>query len=105
VFSRIPNRSLSVASLRFVFVSYLPTCVGLGTVRNVQQFFDIYGIHVPQKTVEHKLCTFVNAGPMHPLFVQHLRLDGMGIDYTKIQYKFQDPTPKKDKEEEEEEEE
>ena len=66
---------------------------GLGKARDVNQFFDIYGIHLKKKTVEKHLCSFVNVGEMHPMFVQHLRPDGMGIDYSKIHYRFKDPRP------------
>jgi len=69
---------------------------GLGTARDVHQFYKIYGIHIEEKTVEHHLCSFVNEGEMHPLFVRHLRPDGMGIDYTKIDYRFKDPRKKKE---------
>ena len=62
---------------------------GLGAVRTPEKFYEIFGIDVVQKTVEGHLCTFVDdSGKMHKEFVPHLRPDGMGIDYSKINYRF-----------------
>jgi [Skp1-protein]-hydroxyproline N-acetylglucosaminyltransferase len=63
---------------------------GLGTSRNVTKFFDLYGIHLTEQTVEQHLCRFVQ-NKMHTTFVEHLRPNGMGIDFSKVSYKFVDP--------------
>mmetsp|Transcript_8778 Transcript_8778/g.19314 ORF Transcript_8778/g.19314 Transcript_8778/m.19314 type:complete len:732 (-) Transcript_8778:592-2787(-) len=71
---------------------------GLGTVRRVEQMYDLLGIHfleIPQ-SVEGHLCSFVQGGVMHNFLVPNLRKDGMGIDWTGIKYEFEDP--KADKE-------
>lgn len=62
---------------------------GIGHVRPIQKFLDTFGIHLETKTVEKHLCRFVGV-PMQKVFVQHLRKDGMGIDYNKIKYQFKD---------------
>ena len=62
---------------------------GLGKARPVTKFFDLYGIHLDTQTVEGHLCRFVS-NSMHSMFVQHLRPNGMGIDYTNVSYKFVD---------------
>lgn len=68
---------------------------GLGSVRTPEKFYELFGIDVVKKTVEGHLCTFVSDGAkMHKLFTPHLRKDGMGIDYTNIDYRFKDPDPK-----------
>jgi hypothetical protein len=66
---------------------------GLGNVRQVQQFFDTFGIHVQNQTVEQHLCRFVGR-PMMDKFLPFLRSNGMGIDYDQISYRFVDPVPK-----------
>ena len=66
---------------------------GTGSVRSLNKFFETFGIDVTNKRVEHHLCTFVQGGQMHKDFQKHLRPDGMGIDYSKIDYKFKDPAP------------
>ena len=60
---------------------------GLGQVRDVQRFFDTFGIHVESQTEERHLCKFVGQ-PMQEEFVPYLRSNQMGIDYEKIQYRF-----------------
>ena len=46
---------------------------------------------VVKKTTEHHLCRFVESGKMHNTFMKALRPDGMGIDYSKIDFRFKDP--------------
>lgn len=64
---------------------------GVGKVRDVTQFFDTFGIDVVKKKVQQNLCSFVQGGKMHHQFLKHLRPNGMGIDYSQIDYKFKDP--------------
>ena len=66
---------------------------GLGGARKVTKFFDLYGIDPLEKTHEHHLCDFVDDGTLHETFVKHLRSNGMGIDYSNIQYQFKDSRP------------
>jgi hypothetical protein len=69
---------------------------GVGLVRTPEKFYELFGIDVVQQTTEKHLCRFVDGdtGKMHKLFHdQHLRRDGMGIDYADIDYKFVDPNP------------
>lgn len=67
---------------------------GIGAVRTPEQFYEMFGIDVVAKTIEGHLCTFVHdGGKMHHLLVPNLRSDGMGIDYTGVNYKFKDPIP------------
>jgi [Skp1-protein]-hydroxyproline N-acetylglucosaminyltransferase len=65
---------------------------GLGKVRKTEKFFEVFGIHVKNQTVEHHLCSFVGK-PMMRVFLPALREDHMGLDYDKIDYKFVDPSP------------
>ena len=74
---------------------------GLGGVRTPEDFYETFGIDVVKKTTEGHLCKFVDgtdwgrdkAGQMHKTFTPFLRPDGMGIDYSKIDYHFVDPVP------------
>mmetsp|Transcript_35613 Transcript_35613/g.35823 ORF Transcript_35613/g.35823 Transcript_35613/m.35823 type:complete len:98 (+) Transcript_35613:331-624(+) len=66
---------------------------GLGTVRTPEQFFSIFGIDTEKETAEDHLCRFVGQ-PMHKMFSEHLRRDNMGIDYSKITYRYKDPDSK-----------
>lgn len=67
---------------------------GIGSVRTPEKFYELFGIDVVKKKTEDHLCTFVDdSAKMHKLFTPHLRSDGMGIDYTDIDYKFKDPFP------------
>ena len=59
---------------------------GLGGVRQPETLMEILGIHVKEHTMEGHLCKFVNSGLMHRLFTPQLRPDGMGIDYSRIDY-------------------
>jgi hypothetical protein len=65
---------------------------GLGKVRKTEKFFEVFGIHVKNQTVEHHLCSFVGK-PMMRVFLPALREDHMGLDYDKIDYQFVDPSP------------
>lgn len=67
---------------------------GIGAVRKPEKFYEIFGIDVAKKTIEGHLCSFVHeGGKMHREFTPHLRPDGMGIDYSQINYQFKDPRP------------
>jgi [Skp1-protein]-hydroxyproline N-acetylglucosaminyltransferase len=67
---------------------------GCGSVRPRERFFTTFGIDVHKKRVEHHLCTFVQGGTMHKQFQAKLRPDGMGVDFSRIDYEFKDPNPK-----------
>jgi hypothetical protein len=64
---------------------------GLGGVRTPELFYDTFGIDVKNKRTQQHLCSFVETGKMHNQFTKMLRPDGMGIDYSKIDFKFVDP--------------
>mmetsp|Transcript_15517 Transcript_15517/g.20214 ORF Transcript_15517/g.20214 Transcript_15517/m.20214 type:complete len:501 (-) Transcript_15517:54-1556(-) len=66
------------------------TKYGLGKVRSKEKFFETFGIHTETQTVEHHLCRFVQTGQMHIMFKKLMRRDGMGVDYSKVTYKFHD---------------
>ena len=67
---------------------------GIGSVRTPENFYLTFGINVVAKTVERHLCRFVDIqGRMHKAFTPYLRSDGMGIDYSKIKFRFVDPAP------------
>ena len=61
---------------------------GLGQARPLAKFFTAFGIHPAERITEHKLCNFVANGRMHELFHQHMRDDGMGLDYDLIHFRF-----------------
>lgn len=61
---------------------------GLGGVRTPELFYSTFGIDVHKKTTRKHLCDFVEAGTMHKRFMPNLRPDGMGINYSKINYKW-----------------
>jgi hypothetical protein len=65
---------------------------GIGKVRELQTFFDVFGIHVSEQRVERHLCKFVGQ-PMQREFIPHLRSNGMGIDYSTLKYRFVDQWP------------
>ena len=65
---------------------------GLGGVRNTSTFYEVFGIDVVNKKTQRHLCQFVR-GKMHKMFMKHLRPDGMGIDYDKIDFRWEDPRP------------
>ena len=60
----------------------------LGAVRTPQQFYKCYGIHMKERITEHRLCEFVTSGNLHDEFTAHLRSNGMGIDYSGIDFRF-----------------
>jgi len=66
---------------------------GIGKVRDPMQFYKTFGIDVVKKKTQHHLCSFVQTGNMHRQFTRFLRSDGMGIDFSKIDYEFKDPRP------------
>jgi len=67
---------------------------GLGGVRTPEKFYEVFGIDVVNKKTEGHLCKFVMEGAkMHKKFTPMLRKDAMGIDYSKIDYQFRDPSP------------
>jgi hypothetical protein len=63
---------------------------GLGQVRPVDLFYNVFGIHPQEERVEKNLCRFVGRN-MHTIWKKALRKDKMGIDYDQIQYRFKDP--------------
>lgn len=58
---------------------------GLGTVRSVLTFMNVFGIHSEKQQVETHLCCFVEHN-MTELFGPALRANRMGLDYSKIDY-------------------
>lgn len=66
---------------------------GVGKIRSPQQFYTTFGIHTKEHRVEPRLCYFVlsHYRGMMKLFLPALREDGMGLDYSRISYTFQDP--------------
>lgn len=65
---------------------------GLGGARTTTKFYETFGIDVVKKTTERHLCQFVR-NKMHDMFMPHLRQDGIGIDYSEIDFKWKDPRP------------
>mmetsp|Transcript_4317 Transcript_4317/g.9174 ORF Transcript_4317/g.9174 Transcript_4317/m.9174 type:complete len:579 (+) Transcript_4317:32-1768(+) len=65
---------------------------GLGGARTTTKFYETFGIDVVKKTTERHLCQFVR-NKMHDMFMPHLRPDGIGIDYSEIDFKWKDPRP------------
>jgi hypothetical protein len=63
---------------------------GLGQVRPVTLFYNVFGIHPEEERVEKNLCRFVGRN-MHTIWKKALRKDTMGINYDEIQYRFKDP--------------
>jgi hypothetical protein len=61
---------------------------GLGKTRDYSKFFSTFGIHAQERVIEKHLCNFVTSGAMHNMFHEHLRSDGMGIDYGLIYFRF-----------------
>ena len=66
---------------------------GLGGVRTPEKFYELFGIDVVKKKIQGHLCTFVEQGKMHVMFSRLLRSDGMGIDYSGIDFRWKDPAP------------
>lgn len=73
---------------------------GIGKVRDLQKFFDTFGIHVKEQRVEKRLCSFVGR-PMQKEFIPFLRKNEMGLDYDKITFRYK--AKKKESEDEDEE--
>jgi hypothetical protein len=64
---------------------------GLGGVRTPEKFYELFGIDVINKTTQKNLCMFVEEGKMHNMFTRALRKDGMGIDYSGVDFRWRDP--------------
>lgn len=64
---------------------------GIGAVRTPERFYGLFGIDVVKKKTEGHLCLFVEKGKMHNMFTTQLRKDGMGIDYSGIDFQWKDP--------------
>jgi hypothetical protein len=75
------------------FVAPQEDMYGLGAARTPEKFYEVFGIDVTKKKTERHLCRFVESGQMHNQFTKLIRRDGMGVDYSKINYKFKDPAP------------
>jgi len=60
---------------------------GIGKVRTTVKYFETFGIHPQNKTVEKGLCSFVNMD-MHLQFFGALRKNKMGLNYNQISFKF-----------------
>lgn len=75
---------------------------GIGGVRTPESFFRFLGIDVMNRKMEGHLCQFVTSGRMHSMLMPHLRDDGMGIDYSGINFSWKDPKPVADDEEDDE---
>lgn len=61
---------------------------GLGGVRTPELFYDTFGVDVVNKRTKQHLCRFVETGHMQKQFAKFIRPDGMGIDYSKVNYKY-----------------
>jgi len=62
---------------------------GIGGVRKPEKLMEIIGMNFVNKTVESRLCRFVNINArMHKMFTRHLRVDGMGINYARVNYRY-----------------
>lgn len=59
-----------------------------GKARDLVKFWNSFGVHVRERITERKLCNFVSTGQMHKLFHEHLKPDGMGLDYSQINFRF-----------------
>jgi hypothetical protein len=58
---------------------------GLGAVRKLDLFYKLFLVD-PVKRKAVQLCPFVRSGKMHKEFQKHLRSDGMGIDYSRLEH-------------------
>ena len=67
---------------------------GLGGARKPETFYRTFGIHVDKSEVEKGLCDFVQGigghTSMHQKFIPFLRDNGMGIDYSKIKFEYEE---------------
>jgi hypothetical protein len=70
---------------------------GLGKVRTTKKFFDTFGIHTKNQTVEKGLCSFVGK-PMMKLLRPHLRSNRMGINYDEVNFQYVGPEEKEEAE-------
>lgn len=61
---------------------------GLGNSRPLSKFHNSFGVHPNEHITERKLCNFVSTGRMHRQFHEHLREDGMGLNYDQIHFRF-----------------
>lgn len=61
---------------------------GIGSKRPLNQFYSAFGIHPQEHITEQKLCDFVSTGKMHQQFYEHLKADGMGLNYDLINFRF-----------------
>lgn len=52
-------------------------------MRELSLFYKLFLIDVKQRKAT-QLCPFVKSGLMHNVFQPHLRLDGLGIDYSQL---------------------
>ena len=67
---------------------------GIGGVRTPEQFYKYFGIDVRNKKTQGHLCMFVgDKAQMHKMWTPLLRKDGMGIDYSSVDYAWIDPQP------------
>ena len=57
---------------------------GLGTVRRVDDFFEIFGIDVKGKRAKKELCKFVTSGKMHREFAKYIDKENGGVDYKQL---------------------
>ena len=62
---------------------------GVGKVRELQKFYKTFGIDVVNKHAATNLCEFVQ-NKMHGLFSEHLRDDGMGVNYDNISFELKE---------------
>mmetsp|Transcript_30039 Transcript_30039/g.72938 ORF Transcript_30039/g.72938 Transcript_30039/m.72938 type:complete len:601 (-) Transcript_30039:1364-3166(-) len=71
---------------------------GIGGVRTPEQFYKYFGIDVLNKKTQGHLCMFVgDKAAMHKMWTPLLRRDGMGIDYSSVDYAWIDPQPSEQK--------
>lgn len=87
----VPRLTITLLSTSHVFLQ--EDLYGIGGVRTPERFYEVFGIDVVNKKTEHHLCRFVDSGKMHNQFKKLIRRDGMGVDYSKVTYKFKDPAP------------
>jgi hypothetical protein len=69
---------------------------GLGGVRTPEKFYELFGIDVIKKETQHNLCMFVEEGKMHNMFSRTLRKDGMGLDYSAVDFRWKNPEEEED---------
>ena len=69
---------------------------GLGGVRSPEKFYELFGIDVINKATQKHLCMFVEEGKKHNMFSRALRQDGMGIDYSGVDFRWRDPNHRSD---------